>query len=242
MKIVDQMCKNFLARTGDTEYKLSDLDQTHLNRSRGYKIYKGGIAMYRRILFWICIVGLLAPLSLSWGDNNSFRNSKWGMSKEEVTALEVKMDPVEVNKNTIKYKTQILGKNVELIYLFSQNKLAAAAYILEDNYLNSKHFLNTYRQFTSALTQKYGPPEEEKINWLNDRFRNENQKRGLALSLGHMEYFASWETASSIIRSSLKEKNHDVLCLIEYQGKGYPHLPIAAKADGFEKEDVIDPF
>jgi len=198
--------------------------------------------MYKKLIFAICIAGLLAPLSVSWGENDSFRNSKWGMTQEEVTALEVKMDPVEVNKNTIRYKTQILGKNVELIYLFSQDKLAGAAYKLDDNYLNSNHFLNTYQQFTAALTQKYGPPGEEKINWLNDQFKNVNQKRGLALSLGHTEYFASWETASSIIRSILKEKNHDVLCLIEYRDKGYPNVPIVANADGFEKEDVIDPF
>jgi len=185
--------------------------------------------MNKKLIFLICIAGLLTPLSLSWGENYGFRNSKWGMTREEVTTLEVKMDPVEVNKNTIRYKTQILGRNVELIYLFSQNKLAGAAYRLDDNYLNSNHFLNTYRQFTAALTQKYGPPGEEKINWLNDKFKNENQKRGLALSLGHTEYFASWETASSIISTILKEKNHDVLCLIEYRGKGYPYMPIVNK-------------
>jgi len=77
--------------------------------------YQGGIVMYKKLIFLICIAGLLTPLSLSWGENNGFRNSKWGMTKEEVTALEIKMDPVEVNKNRIRYKTQILGRNVELI-------------------------------------------------------------------------------------------------------------------------------
>ena len=96
--------------------------------------------MFRKLTFLICIVGLLTPLRLGWGEDYSFRNARWGMTKEEVTASEIKMDPVEINENTIMYKTQILGKNVELIYLFSQNQLAKAAYKLDDNYLNSGHF------------------------------------------------------------------------------------------------------
>lgn len=198
--------------------------------------------MFRKLIFLIYIVSLSTPLRLGWCEDFSFRNSKWGMTQEEVTASEIKMDPVEINENTIKYKTQILGKNVELIYLFSQNKLAGAAYKLDDNYLNSHHFLNTYRQFKAALNQKYGQPVEETTNWLNDRFRNVNQKRGLALSLGHTEYFASWETANTKISTSLKEENYYVLCLIEYWSKEYQYLTEAIKAKSVGKEDVIDPF
>ena len=108
--------------------------------------------MFRKLIFIIFIIGLLTPLRLGMCEEYSFRYSKWGMTKEEVTASEIKIDPVEINKNTIRYKTQILGNNVELIYLFSQNKLAKTAYKLDDNYLNSGHFLNTYRQFKAALT------------------------------------------------------------------------------------------
>ena len=198
--------------------------------------------MFRNLIFIIYIVGLLTPLEMGWCEDYSFRNSKWGMTQEEVTASETKMDPVEINKNTITYKTQILGKNVELIYLFSGNKLVGAAYKLNDNYLNSHHFLNTYRKFKAALTQKYGPPREEMTNWLDDTFRNVNQKRGLALSLGHTEYFAGWETANTKISTSLKEENYYVLCVIEYWSKKYPYFAEENKVKKIEEEDIIDPF
>ena len=198
--------------------------------------------MFRKLIFLIYIVSLSTPLSLGWCEDYSFRNSKWGMTKEAVTASEIKMDPVEINENTIKYKTQILSKNVELIYLFSQNKLAGAAYKLDDNYLNSRHFLNTYKRFKAALTQKYGPPREDMTNWLNDTFRNVSQKRGLALSLGHTEYFANWETAISKISIRLEEENYYVLCAIEYWSKEYPYLAGEIKEEDFKKENIIDPF
>ncbi|CAB1058480.1 hypothetical protein D1BOALGB6SA_3236 [Olavius sp. associated proteobacterium Delta 1] len=198
--------------------------------------------MFRKLIFIIYIVGLLAPLRMGWCEDYSFRNSKWGLTKEAVTASEIKMDPVEINENTIKYKTQILENNVELIYLFSQNKLAGAVYKLNDNYLNSHHFLNTYKKFKAALTQKYGQPREEMTNWLNDTFRNVSQKRGLALSLGHTEYFANWETAISNISIRLKEENYSVLCVIEYWSKEYPYLSEENKVEHINKEDIIDPF
>ena len=198
--------------------------------------------MYRKLIILIFIMSFSTPLSLGWSEGYSFRNTKWGMTKEEVTASEIKIDPVEVNKNTIRYKTQILGKNVGLIYLFSQNKLVKTAYKLDDNYLNSRHFLNTYRRFKAALTRKYGPPKEESTNWLNDTYRNVSHKKGLALSLGHTEYFANWETAISRINIRMKEENYYVVCLIEFWSKEHPYLAGEINEDDFKKEDIIDPF
>jgi hypothetical protein len=198
--------------------------------------------MFRKLIFLICIVGLLTPIGSGRGEDYSFRNARWGMAKEEVTASEIKMDPVEINENKIRYKTQLLGKNVELIYLFSQNRLAKAAYKLDDNYLNSGHFLNTYRRFKAALTQKYGPPTKDSTHWLNDTFRNVSHKKGLALSLGHTEYYASWETAVSKISIRLEEENYAVLCLIEYWSKELPYLAGEIKQEDFKKEDIVDPF
>lgn len=198
--------------------------------------------MFRKLFFLIYIVGLLTPLKSGWGEDYSFRNTSWGMTKQDVTASENKMDPVEINENTIRYKTQLLGKNVELIYLFSQNQLAKAAYRLDDNYLNSGHFLNTYRKFKAALTQKYGPPTKDSTHWLNDTFRNVSHKKGLALSLGHTEYFANWETTISKIGIRLEAENYSILCLIEYWSKELPYLAGEIKQADFKKADIIDPF
>ena len=175
--------------------------------------------MYRKLLIISFVITLSVQVKLSWGENYTFRFTNWGMTSEEVIASESKLDPIEKNENFIKYKTQILGQNVELVYLFADSKLIGSSYILEDNFLNSEHFTTTYRKFTAALAQKYGQAKKEEIIWLDDTYRNVSNKRGLALSLGHVEYFAFWETPVTEIACSLKEESFYIRCSVEYSSK-----------------------
>ena len=99
--------------------------------------------MFRKLMAIVFIIALFGQAKLSWSENYNFRYTKWGMTADEVIASESKLDPIEKSENLIKYKTQILGKHVELIYLFAQNKLIGSSYKLDDNYLNSQHFINT---------------------------------------------------------------------------------------------------
>ena len=193
--------------------------------------------MYRKLIAMAFIIALSMQAKLSWGENYTFRFTSWGMTSEEVIASEPKLDPIEKSENFIKFKTQILGKNVELAYLFVQNKLVGSTYKLEDNYINSRHFISTYQKFKTALAQKYGPAKKEEIIWLNDAYRNDGNKKGLALSLGHLEYFASWETPDTTIASSLKEENYYVNCSVAYSSK-----ELSALQQEIKKEDEMDPL
>ncbi len=96
--------------------------------------------MHKNILFSIFVISLLAPWNLCWGENPDFRYTRWGMTPKEVIAFEDKLDPVERTENRITYKTKILNKNVELNYLFAQNKLIGASYKLDENYFKFKSF------------------------------------------------------------------------------------------------------
>jgi hypothetical protein len=191
----------------------------------------------KKLLTLVFAIGLLTQPELSWGENYDFRLTKWGMTQNDVISSEKKMDPVERTENMIMYKTQISNKNVVLNYLFAQDKLVGAFYKLDDNYLNSDHFIQTYLQFKQVLTKKYGPPSEEFTNWLNDTYRNNRKKWGLALSLGHTEYATFWKTQNTTIECSLREEDFNVLCLVEYWSIGYSHL-----LEEGEKEDKMDLF
>ncbi len=191
----------------------------------------------RKLLIIFFVISLIAPWKLCWGENFDFRHTRWGMTQSDVISSEEKMDPVERTENMITYKTQISNKNVLLNYLFAQDTLVGAFYKLDDNYLNSDHFIQTYLQFKQVLTKKYGPPSEEFTNWLNDTYRNNRNKWGLALSLGHTEYAAFWKTQNTTIECSLREEDYNVLCIVEYWSIGYSHLLEEGK-----KEDKIDLF
>ena len=84
--------------------------------------------MFRKLLAIAFIITLSVQAKLSWGENYTFRFTSWGMTSEEVIAYESKLDPIEKSENFIEYKTQISEKNVELVYLFAQNKLIRLSY------------------------------------------------------------------------------------------------------------------
>ena len=180
--------------------------------------------MAKKILMLVFALALFTQSGLSWAENYDFRLTKWGMTQNDVISAEEKMDPVERIENMITYKTQILTKNVVLHYLFIQDKLVGAIYKLDDNYLNSNHFIRTYNQFKQEVAKKYGQPSRSITNWLNDTYKNNRKKWGLALSLGHTEYVTLWKTRSTNIECSLREQNFNVLCLLEYWSIEYSHL------------------
>jgi len=202
--------------------------------------------MFKKLLILVFVISLMTQSKISWGENYNFRFTRWGMNQEEVIASEEKMDPVEKNEDLIRYKTRILRKNVELHYLFSEDRLVGAIYKLDDNYLNSEHFIQTYIEFKEALMKKYGQPSSDTTNWLNDTYKNERKKWGLALSLGHVEYASLWKTQNTAIECSLGEVNYYVLCLVEYWNTEYSHLSkkikLGDKLDIIKKEDKFDPF
>jgi hypothetical protein len=193
--------------------------------------------MCRKLFVLVFIAGMFVQANLSWSENYTFRNTRWGMTAEEVIAAESKLVPIEKNENMIKYKTRVLGKNVELVYLFSQNQLAGSSYQIDENYLNSEHFLTSYRKFKAALTRKYGPAKVDQTNWQNDALRYSSSKKGLALSLGHVEYLSLWETPITTISCSLKEENYYILSSVVYRSKEFSMPQPESK-----KEDELDPL
>ena len=193
--------------------------------------------MFMKFLTLVFAMGLLSQTGISWGENYDFRLLRWGMTQNDVIAAEKKMEPVERSENMITYKTQILNRNVLLHYLFVQDKLVGAIYKLDDNYINSGHFIKAYNQFKQKVAERYGPPNKESTNWLNATYRNNRKKWGLALSLGHIEYVTNWNTQNTTIECSLREQNYNLICLLEYWSVEHSHLLKEA-----EKEIKIDYF
>ncbi|UCF93817.1 MAG: hypothetical protein JSW39_06565 [Desulfobacterales bacterium] len=190
------------------------------------------------LLAGIIMVMLVTSARMGWAAEYDFRRTKWGMPQEDVLAAEP-MKPVAKNERMLTYQTKILEKNVDLFFLFVQDKLLGATYQLNEDYLRSSKYTQTFNTFKKALTKKYGPPAKEMTVWFNDLYRKKPAERGLALSLGHLEYYAVWETAATNIKCSLRGENYDILCKIEYSSKEY--IPLLKEAEESEKV-VIDPL
>ncbi len=192
--------------------------------------------MIQKCVAMSVLILTLVLTSVCWGSDYDFRKTRWGMSQNEVLGSE-EIVPVEKSDNLLRYSTEVLGRNVDLLFSFVDEKLIEASYRLTENYLVSDHFIRVYSEFQDALREKYGVPQEQSITWVNNLYKKDRSKRGLALSLGHVAYNSAWKTANTVITCSLREQNYNILCLVEYRSAEFDHLMKLAR-----QEKKSDPF
>ena len=191
-----------------------------------------------RVLLGIIIVGFLIIICAENGlaDDFDFRKTKWGMSVAQVKASE----PLAVSKeqdNILMYKTQVIGKDVLLVYIFVDNQLVRAKYILAESHTNRNDYITDYNDFKEIVTKKYGKPSADKTVWKSDLYKDDYKDWGLAVSLGHLIYLSSWKTQNTEIYVLLHGENYDITCGVEYSSKDLEELENKAK----EKE-ALDAF
>lgn len=161
-------------------------------------------------------------------DDFTFRNTKWGMSVAEVKASEP-LTVAKEDETLVAYKASIIGKDVFVVYLFTDNQLTRAKYVLAESHSNRNDFIKDYNDFKNILEKKYGSPSKDETLWRNDLYRNDYSDWGTAISLGHLLYFSTWETENTEIASILTGENFDISCVIEYSSKSLEELEKKAK-------------
>ncbi|MCK8823978.1 hypothetical protein [Fuchsiella alkaliacetigena] len=149
-----------------------------------------------------------------------FRNVNWEMTLEEVLENEEAELLAEENEVLV-YETEVAGLPTTLIYFFYENQLAAAEYRFNNNYTNPNNYIDDYSKLVNLLSEKYGPPTEDKTVWHNNLFENEPPSHGLAISLGHLEFWSKWATNDVEITSRLNGRNYNINFKISYQSTDF---------------------
>jgi len=168
--------------------------------------------------FFMTVFMVIIAITQSFAENYDFRKTKWGMSKDQVKSSE----PLKVAKETddmLLYKTTVIGKNVLLVYIFVNNQLVRSKYILAEFHTNNNDFITDFNEFKKILVKKYGTPIKDEKIWRNDLYKDDFSNWGMAIALGHLLYFAQWETSNTTITAILKGDNFDITCGIEYASK-----------------------
>ena len=82
-------------------------------------------------LFLFILVTLLAFPNLLLAGENNFRETKWGMSVEEVKNAEKSTFKSEGN-NSLAYTSNLLGNDCHIFYYFESGKLIQACYFFDN--------------------------------------------------------------------------------------------------------------
>lgn len=174
-----------------------------------------------RIVFVVIIIALLAKPIFAGGYD--FRKTRWGMSMEQVKASE-SLKVAQTEKNMLAYRTNIIGKNVFIIYYFVHNKLFQARYALLDSHTNKNDFITDYNDFKKILTRKYGIPDQDRTIWRNDLYKNDPSNWGMAVIVGNLVYISNWQTHDTEITCLLGGDNFKATCGVEYKSKKLEQL------------------
>lgn len=147
----------------------------------------------------------------------TFRGTRWGMSKEEVIAIEG--PPAHETADSLTYETTLSGLKAGIVYTFVEGLLAQGGYVFMESHIEKNDYITDYSKIAALLTIKYGKASQDAHIWYNKLFKDKSDDWGLALSLGHHTYLTLWEAGNTGIIHSLQGKDREIAHLIQYQEK-----------------------
>jgi hypothetical protein len=161
-----------------------------------------------------------------------FRGTKWGQTKQQIKQIE-KAKLIGDTSATLVYKLTTCGFDALLGYNFTNNKLFRATYIFTEEHTNLNIFIDDYATIKILLMKIYGEPKEDKTDWSNDLLKNDRDKWGMAISMGQLAYFTTWENTSTIIALSLQKGDYSIKMSVEYLSKEFGQEAINKFAKDF---------
>ena len=183
----------------------------------------------KKVIFILLIISsilVIFTLSLYAAEATKydFRKTNWGMSKEQVKATEdAKLDIEDDSKPgcfILAYSNiKIDGRDSICVYYFLEDKLYQSAYGFLRKHSNDNFYIDDYENLKGILTKKYGKPVLDNVTWRNDLFKDDKQSWGLAVSIGHLEYFSSWETSTTYIMLGLDGDNYKIDLTLGYSSR-----------------------
>ena len=114
------------------------------------------------------------------------------------------------------YKEKLLGLDTTLFYMFHNDKLWRAAYLLEEEHHNKNLYVNDYNKIVSQLKEKYGKPTKEETVWSKDLYRGDASNIGMAYSIGDVTSFAEWKKDDLEIYTEISGDNFKIKVRLIY--------------------------
>lgn len=161
---------------------------------------------------------------VSQTSNPDFRNTKWGMSKEEIKQSENAVVYDEDNKG-MSYSVTVQGFDAKLIYQVNEkNELYSAGYIFKQQHTNENQYLFDYRQLYETLCEKYGENKTfmDGMYWYDTFYKYDSDDWGLAVSLGDMQISHVWFTPTTRVGMLLSGDNFEINLVILYESLEIP--------------------
>ena len=157
-----------------------------------------------------------------------FRQTLWGMAKEQVRKTELskfikedKLNGEMKGLDMIIYQDNINGLDCMIVYYFAKNKLTRARYLFIESHSSKNLYISDFNKIKEQLTKKYSLPIRDEKMWLDDLYKGDIYNYGMAISIGHLRYIAEWDIEEAYIQLLLTGDNYKISHWVEYTGKAF---------------------
>ena len=160
----------------------------------------------------------------------NFRRTSWGMSLHQVKSTEEEQ-PVYETDGLLMYNLTVGGLSANLFYRFLNGLLGLSTYVFTESHSNKNLFIDDYLAIKAVLRQKYGSPLSDQTVWRNSLFKNDPEKWGTAVSIGHLSYKTYWELEEMVIMLSLIGDEYDITHTLVYSATNLSDIREQAQQD-----------
>ena len=106
-------------------------------------------------------------------------------------------------------------------YQFEDDKLYAASITFLRKRAASKEFIQEYEVVNKSLNGLYGKPVRDEKIWIDRLYEHKPKDWGFGVSIGHLKYFARWETRRSYISQILYGRGYKIYHSILYESRAW---------------------
>jgi hypothetical protein len=163
----------------------------------------------------------------------NFRGVAWGTSRKAVVSAVGEPDLEQ--SGLLGYNTEVAGFPAIAGFIFVSDKLVRGKYVFTQPHSNKTDFLTDYGSLQEGLSSKYGKPDKDKTYWSNDLYQDDYSEWGMAVSVGHLSKFTTWQTATEDINLAITGDNYSITLSAEYASKAHK-----AMADEVSKKTLTD--
>ena len=145
---------------------------------------------------------------------------EWGAAKDKIISLEGRPSGREKSNGleVIRYKRLIMAKNCLVEYLFDNDHLVTSRYHLLEKYADKNCYIEDYLKIKDNLVSKIGAPRTDTVTWLDPTYKLNNTFWGTALSMGHLEYYTTWELSGTELKLKLAGGANQISFDAEFNG------------------------
>ena len=147
----------------------------------------------------------------------NFRNTRWEMSKKAVLKAEDFATPLSEAPDSLVFSSKMGHLDCLISYVFEPgDRLCGARYIFQPDYADGTRYLADFDFLLKVIQDKFGPPQQNSIEWLNETFKDNKDFFGFALMEGHFERTVEWLTQRTLIACTLGREDGRIFYHISY--------------------------